>query len=532
MLLAFMAAIAACGGSKPAPTRVAAPKPTQSPYQLACQAASAKRAAEVQHQRYLPPELMVHRWPGKKKADKAPRIAPEKDLVAMLRDAQNRATLIIARGGTGKSKLAWSLEAQLCGELPTARVDLNWDVAAKVDNLAGNPVLAVAARKLGGPGGADSDKWLRGEVGDKPWLLILDSLDEVPLGARVDIVDAVNKALAAFPALRAVMMTRPPVYTGNYGLKHLTTFVELPQLSCARTDKAIEEIIHDPAERAATRKFAARFGLGRKARTKDGRCYYPHMATYRDLFVLRRIATSRARKAASALDATALTNSRARVYEFYLSVLLVKDMQGVTVLPKVALEVIDKMVAASNPGAGDRNVSFGAADCTKVMPGANDADKGARCERLLQSSLLKADGGGAKRWRLRNQSLYDLFLARWTDGRIAAAGASPCKPVRDGAALFESNEVAGFLVGLPGGQRCLVAIADELCRRSGFAEHNFEQLDQGLPAGPTRKKIISDAEDAAGDDAPEGMCVGAILDRLHARARTSKTGKTGAKKAE
>lgn len=504
---------AGCAGN---PQAAADPAPpASSPYESACAGAAAKRRAEVELKRYVPPRLLLHRWPGKTPTETAPRDVSEADFVEVLRAGTDRALLLIARGGTGKSKLGWSLEAQLCGALPTARLDLNWDVFANAKTLPGNPVATLVARKFGAPDGADPTAWLKKHTGNKPWLLLLDSLDEVPLAARASVVGAVNELTSAFAHVRAVVMTRPPVYTGNYGLQNLTSSVELPQLTCEATDRAIAELLHDADDRRALLDFAAQFGLDRKTKAADGRCYYPHLSTYRDLFVMRQIAATRSQKQHSALQAGELKSSRASVYAFYLTVLLVKDLQGVSVLPKAALEAVDAMIAARNPAAGDRNLGFSVKDCTAVMPGKDAPEKESRCERLLQSSLFRtqsqADGGR----RLRNQSLYDLFLARWADARIAASVASPCKPIREGAALLESNEVAGFLVGLPGGQRCLVAIADELCRRGGFAQHNFEQLDQGLPTGTQRKAIIDRAQDVAGEDAPQGICVGALLDRLY-----------------
>ena len=100
---------------------------------------------------------------------------------------------------------------------------------------------------------------------------------------------------------------------------------------------------------------------------------------------------------------------------------------------------------------------------------------------------------------------------------MMATKASPCSVVAKRAALFESNEVAGFLVGMPGGQRCLVAVVHQLCRASGFAQHTFEQLDQGLPAGPDRKRLLTEASADAKDSVAPQLCVASTLERLAGR---------------
>lgn len=517
--LAWLPFVALLGcGTAAAPTTTPAPAPAFSPTSTQvrlCAELAGQRKGEIDGGRYHPPEILVHRAPGDPQTAATRRMS-EVDFHAMLNNEQAQTTLVIARGGTGKSKLAWSIEASLCATTPTARVDLQWDVAEADAPAAGvNPVLAAAAKRFGAPETDEPQEWLSKTLTGRPWLLLLDSLDEVSLQRRMGIVDAINAAQDRFPRMRVLVLTRPPVFSGTYGLRKVDLLAELPQLDCARTDAAMAELVPDAERRAALRALLTRYGLDRKQTTPDGRCYYPHLSTYRDFFVAERIAQNFA--AAGGQQAATLEPSRARVYEFYLEVLLIKDLQGTSMTPAAALQIVDRIVAASKPGAGDRNISFRVADCLQQAPGGDEAAKKAICERLLQSSLFETAPRGEAEWKLKNQSIYDLFLARYTNAEILAAASSPCSVIGQRSALFESNEVAGFLVGMPGGQRCLVSIIHQLCRASGFAQHTFEQLDQGLPAGPDRKRLLTEAAADAKDAVAPQLCVGSTLERLVGR---------------
>ena len=79
---------------------------------------------------------------------------------------------------------------------------------------------------------------------------------------------------------------------------------------------------------------------------------------------------------------------------------------------------------------------------------------------------------------------------------------------------FESNEVAGFLVGMEHGQACLLPIVQELCNKSGDVETSFELLDQGLPPGNTRVELLKTAIDAAGEAMASKTCLSGIVTQL------------------
>ncbi|MCO4763026.1 MAG: hypothetical protein KC502_16030 [Myxococcales bacterium] len=518
--LALVMGVITSGCGAQGPQRLPKAFEAGSPRAAGCKTLVAQRASEIERKKFLPPALVVHHWPkpaavakpgetqGATVKAQAPRRISEGAFANLLVQGHARGTLVLARGGSGKSKLAWSLEAQLCGVMPVTRVDLQWDVAAvEQREKDANPLLLAVVKHLGLKT-AKPAKALDRALGAKPWLLLLDSLDEIPLDQRTRVVKSVNQAMVRFPALRIVVFSRPPVFRGNYGLAHTEGLVELPQLSCARTDELAAKLITKAGVRTRFDTLMQRYSLNRKAKTSDGACYYPHVSTYRDFFVLRSIAQNQPMKAE---PKPTWMNSRARVYEFFLTVILVKDMQGVGMLPKTVIETVDEMVSKKHPADTVRNLTFDLADCMAAAPPKHRTKS--ICERLLQSSLFD-HGGKLKaqtRFKLRNQSLADLFLARYTADLIDVGG---CKVITRRAALFESNEVAGFLAGTSAGQSCLAPLARQLCNSGGFARHNFEQLDQGLPSGPERLAMVKAAQASLPKTAAPDLCLTMTLDRL------------------
>jgi hypothetical protein len=525
--LALAAMASGCGAAaKPvAPTF----DRTGGPYETVCSKAMADHAQELAGKKYIPVELLVHDWPQDvtptAPTEKLQSFLPESDYVAKLTALSGRrirTTLVMARGGTGKSKLAESLTAQTCKSTPIFRIDLNTDIAARLDTVpAGqNAIAAAIASQLQLDTAAGAEAALRAALGDRPFVAMLDSLDEVPLLQRQAVVTSIDDLIVRVaPQARAIVMTRPPVFTSNYGLQTVDARLEIPQLTCDETEGAIGRLPSTPTETTDFQVFVKRYGIDRKVAAFD-RCYYPHMATYRDLQVVQRLALNSAVDKDTP-DFKGFQSSRAQVYTYFATAQMLKDMQGVPTTPRQALAIIDRMVDAKKPQNGARNLPFTVQECVAVAgTEASDAkpDIGARqavCERLLQSALFRAGTPGV--WHFDNQSIGDLFLARWTVAQIDAAAAGkdgqPCDVVSKLADLLESNEVAGFLVGHPSGQKCFAQVAMELTRRSGCAQNVAEMLDQGLPSGPDRKSILSAADKELARLQPS-VCVTGLMESL------------------
>lgn len=522
--VACLLALDACGG--PEVKTAAAPAGPGPAYQQACAASQQKRAEEIAAKKYLPIELAVHQWPGRELDVSKVGYLKEEDLAAALSAAvapgqpRVRAALVLARGGIGKSRLAESLAAQSCAKMPFFRLDLNLDAVPKLEKaVAGsNVIAAVVAQQLGESDPAKAEAHLKATLGDQPWVAVLDSLDETPLLTRDSLAKQIDDLVTRVaPQARAVVMTRPPVFSSNYGITTIDARLELPNLTCEESEAALARNVADPEERKNMDEFIKRYGLDRKVTTFD-RCYYPHLATYRDLQVVQRLAKNAA-VGKDTPDFKTFQNSRAQVYTYFVTAQLLRDLQGVALTPADAVGVVDAMVAAAKPDQGQRNLPFRLEDCVAASTLADTTAKQLSCERLLQSALFKPAGGPGE-FHFNNQSLGDLFLGRWTARSLVGADGKPtCKVIETKAALLESNEVAGFLVGQPQAQACLIEIGQVMCSRGGHLQHIYEQFDQGLPSGPARATLLADvAEDLAvfpKAAKPEvAQCVSGLFDGL------------------
>lgn len=517
---ALLTSLIGCGSAE----KVAPPAFDQagSPYQVECGRLSALHTRELADKKYIPVELLVHEWPQDVTPTTAKEAAraflPEEQFVASLTGQgapgskhRIRTTLVMARGGTGKSKLAESITAQACVKTPVFRVDLNTEIAAHLDaNPAGQNAIAVAlGHQLKLDTNAGAEAAVRAALGARPFVVVLDSLDEVPLLQRQQVVTQTDDFVTRVAdQARAIVMTRPPVFTSNYGLQTVDARLEIPQLTCSETDAAVARMVSEPADRKNFLEFVKRYGIDRQVTAFD-RCYYPHMSTYRDLQVVQRLARNSSVDKETQ-DFKGFQSSRAQVYTYFATAQLLKDMQGLPILPSETLALIDRMVAAKKPANGERNLPFTLQECVAVAEG-EAGNKQAVCERLLQSALYKSGEPGV--FHFDNQSVGDLFLARWTAAQIEHDGRVDCTVVAKLADLLESNEVSGFLVGHPAGQACFAQVAVELTRRSGCAQNIVEMLDQGLPSGPDRKRILEVADKALAGLQPS-VCVTGLMETL------------------
>ncbi len=517
--IALLHLCAACGGPevKPAPP----PPGPGVEYVAQCGKAEAKRAADVAAKKYIPVDLVLHQWPGRELPNNQRAYLPEQELATALAVAVEpgklrvRTALVLARGGTGKSTLAESLTAQACGKVPFFQLDLNLDVVplSEAATPTVNPIAIVLAAKMGNKDPAQAEKVLADRLGNAPWVAVLDSLDETPLLARDALARHIDDLVTRVgPNARALVMTRPPVFHSNYGIATVDARLEIPQLTCEDSMAALGRYVPDAADRKVVDEFIKRYGLDRKV-TQFDRCHFPHMANYRDLQVVQKLAKNAASEAAGQ-DFKNFENSRSEVYRYFIKAQLLKDLQGVAMTPDDAMATCDGMVARKNPDKGERNLPVTLEDCVAATPLADAAVKHSSCERLLQSSLFKA-GVSPGHAHFANQSLGDHFLARWAAAQLRGAdGKAECKRLDAKAMLLESNEVAGFLVGQPEGQTCLLQVAQVMCKRSGYVDHLREQFDQGLPSGKRRGELVATALDDLKSLPRPDPCVSGLFEAL------------------
>lgn len=519
----LLTTLALCAAACSAP-QVQGPPPPTGPgaaYAAQCKAKAAKRGADIASRAYVPVDVLVHLWPSKAANAATVTYMSEVELAGALTATGASAlslktTLIMARGGTGKTSLAESLEAQACGSIPFYRIDLNMDVVPHLGKVPTgvNPVAAALAATMGNKEPDQAEATIRAMMGDLPWVVVLDALDETPVLSREELARAIDDLVnRVAPHLHALVMTRPPVFDGNYGLKTVQGRLELPVLTCEQSDAWLASNLTEPEESKNFKDFCAHFGIDRRV-TAFERCHYPHLSTYRDLQVVRALARN-SMPDKNSPDLKGFQNSRAQVYTYFTTAQLLRDMQGVAWTPADAVATVDAMVAAKNPEGGARNLQFQLEECIAANPLPDAPDKHSTCERLLQSSIFKAGSEGPEVFHFANQSLGDLFLARWAAKQLVGLdGKADCARMESKAALLESNEVAGFLLGIPAGKSCALQVAQTLCKRGGYAQHIYEQFDQGLPSGKERVEVVVSALDVLQPQANPDKCVAGIFSGL------------------
>lgn len=517
-------AASACGGADPAPASTASATTNVSTaaseqqrdieYTKRCYSRSAEQEQAVKTGRYTPPTLLLHQWPKDDLGRPVGSRIKEADFAKQIGRGRIKHGLVIARGGAGKTSLAKALEVQLCGDMHTFLAHLQWDVADAAPGK-GNPILARMATQLGAPAGMDPIAYLKAHVGkQRPWIVLLDALDEVAIDRRKQVVGWVNELPSALPGLRTVVFSRPPVFDAVFGLQGLDAMVEIPPLTCAAVDRAMVSGAGGAVAGLKFKEFIKRYHFDRQVRD-GGECYYAQMSTWRDLSALRHISRLQSDPALAKRLNSGGIDGRAAMFEAYLTTLLQDDVQGTTQTPHDVLGVVDAVVKAKRDD-NLRALTITLADCMLVALG-NQSEKQARCETLLQSAVFRATTR-PKTWRLANQTLADLFLARKIHAELPADG-SDCKQLRTRAALFESSEIGGFLVGMSRGRQCIAEITGILCTRSKYEPQQLSELARNVPPGVEGHVFVKKALARAEQDARTERCALDVLRRLEVLMR-------------
>jgi hypothetical protein len=88
-----------------------------------------------------------------------------------------------------------------------------------------------------------------------------------------------------------------------------------------------------------------------------------------------------------------------------------------------------------------------------------------------------------------------------------------CETVTHMWRLFESNEVAGFLVGMNHGVQCLPQVFMQLCINGANFQDTLALMDQGLPAGKARTLLLTDIR-ASSTEYLSNRCFRALISGL------------------
>lgn len=507
----LFAILLACGAPQPVdrPDAPAGPAAADIAYNQTCYSLTAKHQQSVKAGRYRPTTLKVSRWPGSAVA--ARKELPEAEVADALADGKVRSMLVLGRGGTGKSELARMIEAHVCGKVRVVRLSLPWRVVPMQGSVdaATNVILTAIATELRvstkNPKAA-VDQAMAG----RHWVALLDGLDEVALSHRPRILRDIEHTRKQMPDMRLAVLARPPVLNDAYGLKGMDAAVEMLALPCAEVELALAGGGAGDDRAKALRAFVARYELDTKLLSAQ-RCVYPHMASWRDLAVLRSLARVHSEARLAERTGARLQRDRTGIYLAYLKTLLRDDLVGQDFGPDDALDLVDGMVAAGRIGVDARSVALTLDECLGHVGAADAKVQRGRCQALLQSALfVRPEGKGA--WQFANESIADLFLARRLDRKMAARGPSACAAVTAGNALDSCNEIAGFLLGLPRGRQCAPEVLERLCDKADMSRLQL-LLEVNLPGGKDRASLLFAARKRvkAGGFKP---CVAAELNRL------------------
>lgn len=500
LTLALPLALSGCGGAQ---STDGAPA---TPYVAWCQKARADHDKDVRDLVYLRPDFKAILWPyGGTDSD---GMLHEAGLFDALRAGQAHWTYVQARGGIGKTELSKAIAASMCSEVPAFRVDLRSLYGPSAPTSTGNAIEAELAREAPGVQ-KDVDP-----LGSERAIVTLDAIEEVTTARRAEALQAIAEVRGKHPKAQVVLMGRPSVYETNYGIKDFDAIVELPPLDCGRARSSLARLSDDEADRKRILAFVATWNLDRQSLVGQ-QCYFPYLATYRDIGVVQRLAkTFNPDTEMGGLQATL-----SQVHEAILAERLLKELTDLQLTADQALQAVDAMVARGGFDNGEWNLTFTVPRCLQAQPGGDTPRNRAVCEKLFQSVLFEriagtgagADAAGAQ-WKFGFQDVADLFVARWMEAQLAATPGQ-CTVVTQQADMLAGKTIAGYLVGRPNGARCLQPVARALCKDGGFNKSKVTMLYKGLPLGPTRAGFVQQARDAEvkqGADACMTQVLGAL----------------------
>lgn len=481
-----------------------------SPYMNQCTTRSTQQSKDLSSGAYNPATLFVHTWPGG-----ALQTMSEANFAAALDKGQVRRTLIIARGGLGKTKLAESLQGQLCATSPTFTVDLK-DVAKGLRDGKSNVIRDLVLAQAG-VAGKPAAATLVAELAEGRLVLFLDAIEETDLEIRPKVMAEVNGLSRDFPKAQLVLMARPPVLDADYGFAGLDAKLEIPSLDCKVTDTFVARKRPTDEERRQFQQFLRRFKLDEQG-TFGVMCTYPYLSTYRDINTMDEFQKH-------AMSGDVLT-SFSSVYEELIGARLKKEYENLRWSKAEALDMIDRLVRVQTITGGQAALSFDMPTCQTALQakwGDASVDSGVGgtpeerrrhvCEKTFQSALFKKAEGEGK-YQLADRFTEELFLARWLNNEIAR-NSQDCTVVSKHAPLLHNKGIVTFFAGQPLGRRCLGHTVAELCTKTTLDAEHVEPLDAGLPIGKARGQVLQEGRASSSSLKPEG-CIKKVFDSLDA----------------
>ncbi len=390
-------------------------------------------------------------------------------------------TLVLARGGSGKSRLVDAMQSANCDRIATLRVDAALEFRPSVEMAtAKRPALAkVIADKLDAGGDGQIADQIGDAIGNQPWLLLVDGTDELTPAER----RALDRDLAW---LGRQPLTQPhtvrferPGFADPGRSQPPDAIVEVPELTCEQVDASWKhKFASDDAHKAA-RAFLTQFGLDRR-RGGAGPCRYAHLATWRDVEMVADLAAD----AAKGLEPPPEAPDRADLFATWIG----HRLNAIAPTTDAAMRWLDRLVALGVQDAAEPDLLLTLDRCANApAPGAlavHDA-----CAALMKSAVVKS-GPNSTSWILRNQTLTDLLLARWV-----VAKSEDCNLMAATTAELASLELTAMVLSQIPGRRCLMPIISAVCSRGTPAEDIGHFVDEALPRDGQWQEFVDRAKE-------------------------------------
>jgi len=486
---AFGAAVAVLGCSG------AAARPSAQPKALAERCFAIQRTVEALKvkQAYVP---LVLDW-----RDGDARTPIDEDALAerLYHGRPGAHTWVLARGGSGKSRLVDVVQAANCARRPVVRIDAAIDLRPQlaVATARRTALGLVLADQLGADAQRRTEDVIADAIGDQPWLLILDGTDELSQADR----RALGKEMAWLATLPVaqphfVRFERPGFHLG---LRKFAPdgVAELPELSCDQADQDWNQRIGAAGVVDASAAWRTRRGLDRR-HVAGGRCHYIYLATFRDTEAVADLAVD----AGKGLDDLAAAPTRADVFSTWMAHRLRAAAPGT----EAVLAWLDRVVS-QGVGEGEPDFVLTLDRCHAAAPpgGSQAADA---CAALMASPVVKP-GPNRQSWLPRNQTLTDVLLARWL-----ASKHEECATLAAATADLASLELTGMVLSLPAGRRCLTPLIAAVCSRGTAVSDIAEFADEALPRDSEYDARLEMAQRQAATD-----CERAVIARLRTPVR-------------
>lgn len=444
-----------------------------------CAGRAIEQEASANTRVYLPQQFIVHRWRGEPPDSTAP--IPETEVLAALDESRLGLTLLAAMPGQGKTRFAEAIEARLCGTMPILRLDVANDFLKRTDRNENDAVPDQLARQLRLTS-REKQAEFRDLLDAARWVLVVDSLHEVPETKRPAVLQALRKFVEAHRRrLQIVVLARTELLAVPDALLPFDTVLEIPPLDCGRAETYVATLTRDKAPRFWA--VVARYGLDAKvmqegATGPTAKCSFRHLTSYRSV----RVAVDAAR--GFGLDSTAVSEGpRVLAVAKFGTGILAHDLEPLRVTPAQGLALVEAMVAPLSTAVLASDVPFTPEACHAAAKG-KVGDVAETCRRLLDSPLFVRAAG---HWRLSGPPFDGWVRALALAKRIDTGG---CATLPSSGLVLATPDTAGLLAGLPQGGKCLAELALALCSGPAGVDGAVRELSAGLAQGAARVQAL------------------------------------------